>query len=104
MKKSAYTMIFPVAALLAVAAWTAPALSYAYESSRSYVGAKRYSNTNVQKYKQRAPISKVNPGGPVSLNPQPLPPKESAASRSIYNKGSRVQLNPQPLPPKALPR
>jgi hypothetical protein len=42
---------------------------------------------------------KINPGGPVELNPQPLPPK--AFRRSIKIKpGDAVGLNPQPLPPK----
>jgi hypothetical protein len=42
---------------------------------------------------------KINPGGPVELNPQPLPPK--AFQRSIKtNPGDAVGLNPQPLPPR----
>jgi hypothetical protein len=42
---------------------------------------------------------KVNPGGPVELNPQPLPPK--AFKRKIKtNPVDAVGLNPQPLPPK----
>ena len=42
---------------------------------------------------------KINPGGPVELNPQPLPPK--AFQRSIkINPGDAVGLNPQPLPPR----
>ena len=36
----------------------------------------------------------------VTLNPQPLPPKESQASRP----GDAVSLNPQPLPPKETSR
>jgi hypothetical protein len=43
--------------------------------------------------------NKINQGGPVQLNPQPLPPK--AFQRSIkINPGDAVGLNPQPLPPK----
>jgi hypothetical protein len=34
----------------------------------------------------------VNPGGPVELNPQPLPPRTWAP-------GADVALNPQPVPP-----
>jgi hypothetical protein len=42
---------------------------------------------------------KINPGEPVELNPQPLPPK--AFQRSIkINPGDAVGLNPQPLPPR----
>ncbi len=44
---------------------------------------------------------KINPGGPVELNPQPLPPKAKAFQRSIkINRGDAVGLNPQPLPPR----
>lgn len=40
-----------------------------------------------------------------ALNPQPLPPKESAALRGgIRTPFEARMLNPQPLPPKALPR
>ena len=42
---------------------------------------------------------KVNPGGPVELNPQPLPPKAFQQSIKI-NPGDAVGLNPQPLPPR----
>jgi hypothetical protein len=41
-----------------------------------------------------------NPGGPVMINPQPLPP--GGASRGFFSPGSKVMLNPQPLPPKAI--
>jgi hypothetical protein len=37
----------------------------------------------------------VNPAQQVTLNPQPLPPRE-ATTRA----GAQVSLNPQPLPPK----
>jgi hypothetical protein len=44
--------------------------------------------------------TKINPGGPVELNPQPLPPKTKASQRRIkINPGEAVGLNPQPLPP-----
>jgi hypothetical protein len=44
---------------------------------------------------------KINPGGPVELNPQPLPPKAKAFQRGIrINRGDAVGLNPQPLPPR----
>ena len=42
---------------------------------------------------------KINPGGPVELNPQPLPPKAFQQSIKI-NPGDAVGLNPQPLPPR----
>jgi len=47
----------------------------------------------------------VNPfagglGAKVSLNPQPLPPKESSLAAAL---GDKVSLNPQPLPPKPNP-
>jgi hypothetical protein len=43
----------------------------------------------------------VRPGGDeVSLNPQPLPPKEGAFKRG--RPGRDVALNPQPLPPKEI--
>jgi hypothetical protein len=49
--------------------------------------------------KKILPGNKINPGGPVQLNPQPLPPK--AFQRSIkINPGDAVGLNPQPLPPR----
>lgn len=40
-------------------------------------------------------------GEAVSLNPQPLPPKELGR---IRHRGDFVSLNPQPLPPKELGR
>jgi hypothetical protein len=43
--------------------------------------------------------AKINPGGPVQLNPQPLPPKALQRSNKI-KAGEAVGLNPQPLPPK----
>jgi hypothetical protein len=44
---------------------------------------------------------KINPGGHVELNPQPLPPKAKAFQRSIkIKRGDAVGLNPQPLPPR----
>jgi hypothetical protein len=46
---------------------------------------------------------KINPGGPVELNPQPLPPKAFQQGIKI-NPGDAVGLNPQPLPPKAFQR
>jgi len=42
---------------------------------------------------------KINPGGPVELNPQPLPPKAFQQSIQL-NPGDAVGLNPQPLPPR----
>ncbi len=42
--------------------------------------------------------SSLKLGDAVSLNPQPLPPKD--ASRMIVDFGDKVSLNPQPLPPK----
>lgn len=38
----------------------------------------------------------VNPAAAVTLNPQPLPPKQATTTRA----GATVSLNPQPLPPK----
>lgn len=43
------------------------------------------------------------PGALVSLNPQPIPPKESYGAlnpQPIPPKESFVALNPQPIPPK----
>lgn len=40
------------------------------------------------------------PGSDRMLNPQPLPPKQSAI-RTLSSFGSDRMLNPQPLPPKA---
>ena len=40
-----------------------------------------------------------NPGGPVELNPQPLPPGEKISSFGIANPGAKVGFNPQPDPP-----
>lgn len=47
----------------------------------------------------------VRPGNEVSLNPQPLPPKESGfkASAIQLRTGAEVSLNPQPLPPRENP-
>jgi hypothetical protein len=43
---------------------------------------------------QVSPLATLrNPGGPVTLNPQPLPPGGSSAF-------SKYMLNPQPLPPR----
>src|SRR5690348_3447663 len=42
----------------------------------------------------------LNPGTASSLNPQPLPPKGSAASGTLLNPGTTSDLNPQPYPPK----
>jgi len=42
---------------------------------------------------------KINPGGPVEINPQPLPPK-TFQQRIKINPGDAVGLNPQPLPPR----
>lgn len=47
--------------------------------------------------------NKINPGGPVELNPQPLPPKAFKQKIKI-NPVDAVGLNPQPLPPKASQR
>jgi hypothetical protein len=44
-------------------------------------------------------VGKVRPGGPVMLNPQPLPPGGHAA-RVMSRPGGWVMLNPQPLPPR----
>ena len=43
-------------------------------------------------------VAKPNKGDAVSLNPQPLPPKEGTVLKT--NDGDAVSLNPQPLPPK----
>jgi hypothetical protein len=43
--------------------------------------------------------TKINPGGTVELNPQPLPPKASQRRMKV-NRGDAVGLNPQPLPPR----
>ena len=46
--------------------------------------------------------SLTHPGDRVSLNPQPLPPKNAFSTSSF---GSAVSLNPQPLPPRiAIPK
>jgi hypothetical protein len=42
----------------------------------------------------------VNFADEVSLNPQPLPPKELFAAARTFDPLSAVALNPQPLPPK----
>jgi hypothetical protein len=42
----------------------------------------------------------ANKGSEVSLNPQPLPPKEGRLKAKISRKGDESSLNPQPLPPK----
>jgi hypothetical protein len=44
----------------------------------------------------------LKPGSTVSINPQPLPPKELLQS-SYLNPGVLVGLNPQPLPPEPPP-
>ena len=41
---------------------------------------------------QPIPPGFVNPGGPISLNPQPIPP-------GFVNPGGPISLNPQPIPP-----
>ena len=40
-----------------------------------------------------------NPGGPVELNPQPLPPGRNFNSFGLANPGADVDFNPQPDPP-----
>src|SRR5258708_3414540 len=41
---------------------------------------------------------KTKPGDTISLNPQPLPPKQAGGQKS--SAASQVSLNPQPLPPR----
>ncbi|MGZ3411051.1 MAG: hypothetical protein ACXWJW_04310 [Xanthobacteraceae bacterium] len=41
----------------------------------------------------------LSPGTNVTINPQPLPPKEG---HQFLTFGSEVMLNPQPLPPKVI--
>jgi len=48
-----------------------------------------------QNYKKSKAVS---PASKVSLNPQPLPPKQAKVGST--SAASKVSLNPQPLPPK----
>jgi len=48
----------------------------------------------------RPPRNRIN-SAPVTLNPQPLPPKSAEKKTSGATPVERVTLNPQPLPPKA---
>jgi len=48
-----------------------------------------------QNYKKTKAVS---PASKVSLNPQPLPPKQAKVGAT--SAASKVSLNPQPLPPK----
>lgn len=45
----------------------------------------------------------VTPGGKVSINPQPLPPRvqQQTDVGADFRMGSRIMINPQPLPPKS---
>jgi len=49
--------------------------------------------------KEKTLVKGINAGDAVSLNPQPLPPKQKVLSKTI-NAGDAVSINPQPLPPK----
>ena len=51
----------------------------------------------VQLSTQNVATGSVRPGDLVSLNPQPLPPKEVDSFDRV---GGRVSINPQPLPPR----
>ena len=49
------------------------------------------------------PSSIQSPGSAVTINPQPLPPKDMLQASSL-NPGVLVSLNPQPLPPEPPPQ
>jgi hypothetical protein len=78
--------------LIAISAMAPPLLAanqkVKYSSANSWLTGVTVTNTS---------RSLTHPGDMVSLNPQPLPPKNAF---SPSNFGSAVSMNPQPLPPR----
>ena len=90
----AMTSIVKLSFALAIAATTLAALGGSAEAGPGYYA--RLRAPNYVAYDQFWKLK--NPGGPVELNPQPLPPRY-LSSFGLSNPGAKVGFNPQPDPP-----
>lgn len=94
--QSSRCSIVPQFGIAAVAAIVALQGAIGSPSEAEAAQRRFYKTKNGQVYLLPKSSSVSTLGSNVSLNPQPLPPKEMQSSLS------RISLNPQPLPPKSL--